>query len=355
MTMGSTTRYAAAITAAGILLGGSVAAGQEVHNVAGADVAIYNIAGNAQVRGGTGSNVVVRVTRGGTGAAQLSIESGQIRGRSTLRIIYPDDQIVYPAMGRGSNSTFSVRADGTFGDGDGNNGDRVRVRGSGIGLEAWADLVIEVPSGITASVYIAAGEIDAQGVSANVRLDTGTGDVTARDISGALDVDSGSGGVTVQGVQGDLSVDTGSGSVRVSDVVGDIVELDTGSGGIVGTGLEAATVSVDTGSGTIELLRVSAPSVLVDTESGSVEIELMTDVDLLEVDTGSGSVTVRAPADLGATVEIDTGSGGIDLDFPLEVRSVRRDRVEGRLGDGAGTINIDTGSGSIRIVRGGGL
>jgi hypothetical protein len=54
-------------------------------------------------------------------------------------------------------------------------------------------------------------------------------------------------------------------------------------------------------------------------------------------------------------VEIDTGSGGIDLDFPLEVRSVRRDRVQGRLGDGQGTILIDTGSGSIRIVRRGSI
>jgi DUF4097 and DUF4098 domain-containing protein YvlB len=64
-------------------------------------------------------------------------------------------------------------------------------------------------------------------------------------------------------------------------------------------------------------------------------------------------VTVRAPENLGAMVEIDTGSGGIDLDFPLEVTSVRRDRVQGRLGDGQGTIRIDTGSGSIRILRAG--
>jgi hypothetical protein len=29
--------------------------------------------------------------------------------------------------------------------------------------------------------------------------------------------------------------------------------------------------------------------------------------------------------------------------------------VQGRLGDGEGSISIDTGSGSIRIVRGGGI
>jgi hypothetical protein len=337
-----------------LLWGGSLGA-QEVQRVAGADVAIYNIAGRVEVRGGTAADVVVRVTRGGSGGGELTFETGEIRGRSTLRVIYPDDQIVYPALGRGSNSTFSVRPDGTFGDGGGDNGDRVRVRGSGAGLEAWADLVIEVPRGITASVYLAVGEMTAQGVDANLRLDTGNGSISATDISGSLDIDTGSGQVSAQGVQGSLSVDTGSGSVRVSDVAGDVVQLDTGSGNVTAAGLQADNLDVDTGSGGVELLQVTSPSVVVDTGSGSVEIELLADVDLLEVDTGSGSVTVRAPADLGATVEIDTGSGGIDLDFPLEVRSVRRDRVEGRLGDGAGTIRIDTGSGSIRIVRGGGL
>jgi len=340
--------------AAVMLLAAPVSA-QEVHRVAGTDVAIYNIAGRAEVRAGSGSEVVVRMTRGGADAGELTVETGEIRGRSTLRIVYPDDDIVYPELGRGSSNTFSVRSDGTFGDGGGDNGDRVRMRGAGTGLEAWADLMIEVPSGISASVYVAAGRMSAQGVNADLRLDVVSGEITATDITGSLVIDTGSGSVTASRVRGDLSVDTGSGSVRVSEIAGDAVELDTGSGRVSATGLEAATVNVDTGSGAVELLRVSAPSVVVDTGSGSVEIELLADVDLLEVDTGSGSVTVRAPADLGAAVEIDTGSGGIDLDFPLEVRSVRRDRVSGRLGDGDGIINIDTGSGSIRIVRGGGL
>jgi len=328
---------------------------QEVQRVAGSDVAIYNLAGRVEVVGGGGSEVVVRITRGGAGAAELTVETGQIGGRSTLRIVYPDDEIIYPAMGRGSNTSFSVRADGTFGDGRGDNGDRMRIRGSGRGVEAWADLVIEVPAGITASVYLAAGEMEARRVEAALRLDTGSGGITATEVSGSLDIDTGSGAVSVRGIEGSLRVDTGSGRVQVSDVVGDEIELESGSGGISGSGLEAQALRVDTGSGSVQLLDVTSPRVVVDTGSGSVEIELLEDVELLEVDTGSGSVTVRAPDDLGATVEIDTGSGDIDLDFPLEVRSVRRDRVQGRLGDGEGTMRIDTGSGSIRIVRRGAI
>jgi hypothetical protein len=122
------------------LLAAPVAA-QEVHQLAGADVAVYTLAGRVQVVRGTAADVVVRITRGGAGASQLRIETGPIAGRSTLRVVFPDDEIVYPAMGRRSSTTMSVRADGTFGDGNGRSGDRVRVRGSGSGLEAWADLV----------------------------------------------------------------------------------------------------------------------------------------------------------------------------------------------------------------------
>jgi len=327
------------------------AGAQEVQRIAGQDVAVYTLAGRVEIVRGTGTEVVVRITRGGSDASRLRVETGQIDGRATLRVVFPGDEVVYPAMGRGSNTTMSVRSDGTFGDGGRRGGDRVRIRGSGNGLEAWADLRVEVPGGRTFAAYLGVGEMEANGVSGNLRLDTGSGAVSAADITGALIVDTGSGAVNVRRVNGSLSVDTGSGSVEMSAVVGDEVVIDTGSGRVRASGVEARRLVVDTGSGGVSLSGISAPVVLVDTGSGGVEIELQTDVEQLVVDTGSGGVTIRAPESLGGMVEIDTGSGGIDLDFPVEVTSVRRDRVQGRLGDGQGTIRIDTGSGSIRILR----
>jgi hypothetical protein len=327
------------------------AGAQEVQRVEGRSVAIYNLAGRVEVVQGSGSEVVVRIDRGGADADQLRVETGDIRGRSTLRIVYPADEVVYPEMGRGSNTSLSVREDGTFSDGSGRNGDRVRIQGRGRGLEAWADLVVEVPSGRDLAIYLATGEVDARDVDGDLMIDTGSGGVTVESIAGSLDVDTGSGSVSVRGVVGDLRVDTGSGRVEVSDVRGREIEVDTGSGGVRGFSLEADYVGIDTGSGSIELEGVSAADLLLDTGSGSIDIELMTDVDRLEADTGSGSITVRAPAGLGAEVDIETGSGGIDLDFPVEVRTVERDHIRGTIGDGRGEINIDTGSGSIRLLR----
>ncbi len=327
------------------------ASAQDVERLGGGEVAVYNLAGEVDIVRGSGSEVVVRITRGGRDAASLSIETGELRGRETLRVIYPDDDIVYPEMGRGSNTNISVRANGTFSDGGRGRDDRVHISGRGNGLEAWADLRIEVPAGHELDVYQAVGSVRAEEIQGNLSIDTGSGSVSAVDIRGTLSIDTGSGSVVARGVDGEVMIDTGSGGVEVAELAGSVIEIDTGSGSVEGYGLSGEEVTVDTGSGRIELGQVSAEVVLLDTGSGGIDVELLTDVDRLEADTGSGSVTVRAPAGLGAEVDVETGSGGIDLDFPLEVRSVRRDHVRGTIGDGRGQISIDTGSGSIRLIR----
>ncbi len=336
-----------ALAAVGLLAGEVI--GQESHRISGSEVAIYNLVGTAQVRRGTGSDVVVRVIRGGRDGGRLDVAVDEIRGRRTLRVLYPDNEIVYPEMGRNSNNNVSVRDDGTFGGGRG--GERVRIRGNGRGLEAWADLVIEVPSGRALSLYVSAGDVEVNGVEGRFLIDTGSGEVVVSNVRGTLGVDTGSGAVRVTDVEGDLNVDTGSGSVSLRSVNGREVLVDTGSGRVTGTGVRASVLRVDTGSGSIEMDDVTSSDVVLDTGSGSVRLDLTRDVERLDIDTGSGSVTVSAPANLGAEIEVETGSGGIDVDFAVQVRTVRRDHLIGRIGDGGGRIRIDTGSGSIRLIR----
>lgn len=332
-----------------LLVGASPGTSQEAHRLTGAEVAIHNLAGKARLVAGTGSDVVVRVTRGGADAQRLRVETGAVGGVATLRVIYPGGTVIYPELGRGSRTNLRVNADGTLSPGGG--GETVEIRGTGRGTEAWADLVVEVPAGKRVALSLGAGGVDARGVAAELRLRTGAGAVDAADVRGALHVDTGSGSVTAVGIRGEVRVDTGSGSVSLREVEGPSVGVDTGSGNVRGAGLRVGSVTVDTGSGSVRLEGVAAPDVRVDTGSGSVEITLLGDVDNLLVDTGSGSVTVHAPAELGGQVELDTGSGSLDVDFPVQVTTARRTRLVGTLGDGRGTIRIDTGSGSIKLLR----
>ena len=342
------------VAAAALMVTAPAVAGQssEEFRLSGGDVAVYNLAGEARITRGQGSDVVVRVITQGSDAADLEIEVGRVDGAEALRVIYSSDRIIYPELGRGSSTTVQVNSDGTFYDGGRRSrGDRVEVRGSGRGLEASADLEIEVPDGTEFALYLAVGATDIRGVEGDFIIDTGSGEVTAQDIEGSLNVDTGSGQVSVLRVEGDVEVDTGSGRVDVEDVRGSEINVDTGSGSVTGLNLSAGTVRVDTGSGGIELEQVASGDVYLDTGSGSVRVELLQDIETLMVDTGSGSVTVWIPEGAGAELEVESGNGGIDLDFPVQIRRADRDHVVGSIGDGRGRINIDTGSGSVRLAR----
>ncbi|MEK9502071.1 DUF4097 family beta strand repeat-containing protein [Gaopeijia maritima] len=334
----------------GFLIAATGLEAQETHRLGGSSVAIYNLAGEVEVVRGTGSEVVVSLTRGGADAQRLSVDVREVRGRETLVVHYPADEIVYDRGRRGSyNTTMRIRDDGTWGGGI-SGGDRVRVSSSGSGLEAHANLRVEVPNGRAVAVFLAVGEATARGLNADVELDIGSGAVEVADVQGDVSVDTGSGGVQVSGVQGELMVDTGSGSITIDGVRGPALSVDTGSGRVDVSDVEAEVVEVDTGSGSVDLLRVSAADVMVDTGSGAVEVEVLTAVDRVEIDTGSGSITLRVPSGVNAEIEADSGSGGVDLDIPMQLRTQRRNYIRGTLGDGRGRITLDTGSGRIRVI-----
>ena len=336
------------LAAATVVGSASIAEAQESYRLQGDRVAIYNLAGEVEVVPGSGSEVVVTVSMGGADAARLSVEVGDIRGQATLSVVYPGDRIVYARPGGGRyRSTVRIREDGTFGGGMG--GEQVEIASGGSGLEAHADIRVEVPQGMSAAVHNAVGPAEARGVRGDLTLRVRSGSISVTDITGDVELDTGSGAIQAEDILGSLEVDTGSGDVTLARVVAPRVFVDTGSGRVEGRGIETDRLEVDTGSGRVELMDLGSPDVTVDTGSGSVELELTAPVERLEVDTGSGSVTVLVPSALSAEVEVDTGSGGIDVDLPIDVRTSRRGYFMGRAGDGGGRILIDTGSGDVRI------
>jgi lia operon protein LiaG len=325
------------------------------YTVAGDDVAIYNLAGVMRVEGGPAGDVVVEVTRGGDDAAKLQVETGPIGGRQTLRVIYPDDDIIYAALGYHSSSTLDVRDDGTFNDDHHvfGRGHRVRIRGDGSGLDAHADLRILVPAGRRIAVYLAVGKMTATNVNGDVKLDVSSADVSASGMRGSLTVDAGSGDVRVSDVAGDLNLDTGSGNVVASGVRGDDLLFDTGSGDVTLDHVEGRSLKIDTGSGNADATAVKADDLLIDTGSGDVTLELLAGGGSINIDTGSGGVNLTLPADYGADVVLDTGSGEIDLGgIPVTVRKIAEDHIEGRIGSGTGRLHVDTGSGDVRLKKG---
>lgn len=339
-----------------VLLAAAIAAtpalSAERFELRGERVAIYNLAGEVTLEPGSGSAVVVHLTRGGKEADELDVRTGPIDGYETLRVIYPSRRVHYSrGDDRGSNSSIRVGDDGRFGDRGGREGrQRVTISG-GSGLDAHADMRIEVPKGQDLSLYLAVGEASASDIEGDLRLDVSAADVATRGTRGNLVIDVGSGSVEVSGAEGDVNVDTGSGSVDLMKIRGTDLRVDTGSGRVSAADVEVRRVSVDTGSGSVELGMVKADDVGVDTGSGRVMIDLASSIESVHVDTGSGGVTIRMPDSAGAELIIETGSGGIRSDLPIEITRRDRDTLRGRIGDGRGRVVVETGSGGVRLLK----
>jgi hypothetical protein len=331
----------------------TLAAAQNIERItlSGSQAAVYNLAGAVRVEGGSGSDVVVEVTRAGADAARLTLDRGDVRGRAALRIRYPEDRIVYPQRGYDSRSTFRVNEDGTFGDGDrSHEGRRVEVRSDGDGMEAHADLRVIVPKGKTVFVRNGVGEVTIDNVDGQLNVASASR-VRASRVRGSLRVDSGSGGVDVSDLDGDLTLSSGSGGAVLDGVRGGALHMDVGSGSMRGRSIDVTELVGDIGSGGIRLASVKTAKLHLETGSGGSDVELLTSPSDVSVEAGSGGVTLRIPASSGATIDIETGSGDIDTDFDVKVSRMQRRSLHGTFGDGRGHIRIEAGSGTVRLLK----
>jgi hypothetical protein len=334
----------------------AIARGQqpERFTLDGRAAAVYNLVGRMKVERGSGDKIVVEVTRVGADAGQLTIATGDVRGRSALRVRYPSDAILYQDSNNRGRSTFSVNDDGTFGDDDrGRTGDRhrVEVRSWGSGLDAHADLRVLVPNGMTLFVRTGVGETTVDNVDGTLDVSSAAGRVSVSHVRGPVTIDNGSGGTELTDVTGDVNLDSGSGGSTLDGIRGGTLHMDVGSGSLRGRAIEMREIVADVGSGGVRLAGVKTQKLHLETGSGGSDVELLTPVDDVQIETGSGGVTLRLPSSLGATVDIETGSGVIDTDFDVKVSRIERRALRGTVGDGRGRIRIESGSGNVRLLK----
>ncbi|MDB4914184.1 MAG: hypothetical protein JWM95_1828 [Gemmatimonadetes bacterium] len=319
----------------------------------GREVAIYNLAGRLTVSGGTGDRVVVEVTRAGRDASKLKIETGDVRGRMTFRVRYPEDRIYYSDSRWNGHTNFSVNDDGTFGDNDrGRSDDRRRIEvSSRDGLDAHADLHVSVPNGKTLFLRNGVGETSIENVDGQLNVDVATSHVRIAHVRGSLTVDGGSGGIDVTDMTGNLKVESGSGGAVLDGIRGGSLNIDVGSGSLRGRMIDVTDLTAGVGSGGVRLSSVRSPKLQLESGSGGADVELLTVPDDINVETGSGGITLRMPAATSAEVDIRTGSGGIDSDFEVKVAHVERRALRGTIGSGRGRIRIESGSGTVRLLK----
>ena len=368
----------ATLAAAALFSAPAFAEFDESHRFDARSLEVTNLIGRVDIGQATGDEFEVEIAVRGADGVRANVGIEEERGsRARLDVVFPVDEerrFVYPEFSR-------RRAQLWFREGRSRSllgeilrsvsGRRIRVERRGSGMEVWADLTIRVPAGASLTLEHGAGDVEIEGVAADLDVDVkagameaagldgqvglrvGSGRLKVSDARGELELDTGSGGVSLDGFEGGaLEIDTGSGSVEVAEATAETIVIDTGSGGVGVNGAEAERLEIDTGSGSVRVAAAAIDAAEIDTGSGSVRLALdRMGGGNFDIDTGSGGISVLVPEDVSARFDIDVGSGGIDVDVPI-ARTLHKSRGEMRFvaGDGDANVVLDTGSGGVRVA-----
>jgi hypothetical protein len=152
-----------------------------------------------------------------------------------------------------------------------------------------------------------------------------------------------SSGAAVKGVSGEITLD---------GVAGD-VHADTISGALEGRDVDGA-VRFKSVSGDLTLADGSLTRLEADNISGQIAADVsLADTGEMRINTISGDVTLRLPAESDARVRLHSTSGNVRSEFDAlrPAMSPGSHAVRGNLGGGSGNVSVNSVSGAVTLLR----
>jgi DUF4097 and DUF4098 domain-containing protein YvlB len=178
------------------------------------------------------------------------------------------------------------------------------------------------------------------GTRSRVSLSTGNGLITASDLKGRSEFESASGNVNLQRVDGTTKVSALNGQIAIGEITGDL--------------------EIEQVGGSTRIDHAELSGFRFEAVSGDVDLDgTLSAQGRHSIETFSGNVTLRVPANFGATFQLETFGGDLRApDFDLMLKPTSRnnaghneDRREYTINGGGATISIETFSGAVTIRK----
>lgn len=187
---------------------------------------------------------------------------------------------------------------------------------------------VEVPRDYPVHLQTAGGDIHVRDSSAPVQGATSGGSVRVQNVTGSIDLHSSGGSIDGERLNGPTKLNTSGGNIDVADSTGDL-DLRTSGGSIH--------------------LRDDDGKVDAHTSGGSVSAQLRANRGI-SLSTSGGSITVRLPQGIRATIDAETSGGRVSSDFPLSSTQLTDSaHLQGTIGGGGPPIDLRTSGGDIRL------
>jgi DUF4097 and DUF4098 domain-containing protein YvlB len=277
---------------------------------------LSNQAGDIQITGGGGSEVLVEAVK--RGHAESESESQRQLAAVEIEVV--------EGAGRAEVRTVYRRGYG-----------RARVS---------VDYTVTVPVATQLTVKSVSGDATVKGIKGNVHIESVSGDVNVDAASRTATVKSVSGNVLIvsAGTGGELTASSVSGSLQARNVKTDVLDLETVSGNLVLTDVTTARATIHSMSGNL-------------TYDGS-----LVKGGRYELKSHSGNIKLAIPGNVGFELTASSYSGSVRSDLPVTIRGdigtsdwaprgPRGRTMRGQFGDGSAYLELTTFSGNIAIGR----
>ena len=104
-------------------------------------------------------------------------------------------------------------------------------------------------------------------------------------------------------------------------------------------------VSTSSGNATV---KAQGDSIDVDTSSGDQTIDLLGAPSFVSLKSASGQIELQLPKGVGGALDVQTATGAMSVTSAIEVGTMTRNHLTGRLGGGGQTL-VRSSSGDIRL------
>jgi DUF4097 and DUF4098 domain-containing protein YvlB len=180
------------------------------------------------------------------------------------------------------------------------------------------------------------GSIRLENVDGNARLNSSNGTIRANRVNGNLEVSTSNGGIELLDINGGMNLRTSNGTIRVDNAKG-AFEAQT-SNGAIRARLDqippASMIRAISSNGTIDLTLPSFNN------------------NEVRATTSNSSITVHLPSTVNAQLHAATSNANITSDFDVTIRgALSKNRLDGKLGNGGGLIDLTSSNGSIKILK----
>ena len=186
--------------------------------------------------------------------------------------------------------------------------------GNLVNKSVGVSLDVKVPYETSAKLITHNGKVSLSGLTAPVVAETHNGGVDAENLTDGANLQTHNGTVHLRNLTGGFHVVTHNGGIHCHEISG--------------------KTYARTHNGKIEL-------VYSDLDSGAIQAEGVTH---------NGSITLKTPPDISATIHASVHNGSIRSELPITVQGkIDKKKLNGTIGTGEGQIKLETHNGSIHL------